>query len=614
MHKQSTLASAGLCAGLLVFAVLPVSAAWTLNDTQTRLTDGNWTLTVAADGQDLTITASAAATWDDLDLTDVERDTAVDDAPGYRVTAIGAAAFKQKTIKSITAPDVVTIANGSSAANGAFYSAGLTNVSFAALTTIGNYAFQSCSGLTRAKFPSVTAIGNYAFSGCGAFTNIEVNADIASIGSYAFARTSSFQACVLKSFQPTTLPKLEMIGEKAFFGSSGSNLQGDFYCPALTNLGFQALRQSAITSFRAPKLTYLGDNAFSACASLTDVEVSADITYIGASAFARTSTGQTCVLKTFHPTTLPRLEMIGAQAFYGKNGSALEGDFHCPALTNLGNQALSSSKITSFRAPALTNLLAGTFQNCQSLTNVDIGAVISIGDRAFNHCGGLTNVVLCADIVSIGIYAFADETNWKRCWLKGLQPTTLPKLVSIGNNAFQGNQGCDLEGEFTFPALTSLGASAFPKSKITAFRAPKLESVGASALSDCTMLSNVVIRGGGTLGNSCITGMKCRALIDVLGPAPTSIGTTAISASTKNAANKDNPYPQVRVAHVRDLDGWKTLDGVTFTPFETARENATHRKYLGDTPEKRTKGLITGRGTFWLVDADSNKATYLSLR
>ena len=66
--------------------------------------------------------------------------------------------------------------------------------------------------------------------------------------------------------------------------------------------------------------------------------------------------------------------------------------------------------------------------------------------------------------------------------------------------------------------------------------------------------------------------------------------------------------------HVRDLDGWETLDGVTFTPFETARENATHRKYLGDTPEKRTKGLITGRGTFWLVDADSNKATYLSLR
>ena len=182
MHKSSTLVSAGLCAGLLASAALPALAAWTLNDTQTKLTDGNWTLTVAADGQDLTVTASAATTWGDLDLTDVERDTAVGDAPGYRVTAIGAAAFKSKSgLKSITAPDVVSIANGINA-NGAFYGAGLTNVSFAALATIGNYAFQSCSGLTRAKFPAVTAIGNYAFNACKAFTNIEVNAGIASIG------------------------------------------------------------------------------------------------------------------------------------------------------------------------------------------------------------------------------------------------------------------------------------------------------------------------------------------------------------------------------------------------------------------------------------------------
>ena len=223
MHKSSTLASAGLCAGLLASAVLPASAAWTLNDTHTKLTDGNWTLTVTASGQDLTVTASAATTWGDLDLTDVGRDT-----DGYRVTAIGAAAFKQKTIKSITAPDVVTIANGSNA-NGAFYGSGLTNVSFAALTTVGNYAFQSCSGLTRAKFPAVTAIGNYAFSFCGAFTNIEVSADIASIGSFAFARTSTYQACVLKTFQPTTLPKLEMIGAQAFYGKNGSALEGDFH-------------------------------------------------------------------------------------------------------------------------------------------------------------------------------------------------------------------------------------------------------------------------------------------------------------------------------------------------------------------------------------------------
>ena len=582
MYRQSTIASAGLCAGLLVFAVLPVSAAWTLNDAHTQLTDGNWTLTVAANGQNLTITASAAATWDDLDLTDVEQDTA-----GYKVTAIGAAAFKSKSgLKSIHAPDVVSIANGSNA-NGAFYGTGLTNVSFAALTTIGNYAFQSCSGLTRAKFPSVTAIGNYAFSSCRAFTNIEVNADIASIGAYAFARTSSQDSCVLRTFLPTTLPALVSIGEKAFFGTRGSNLEGDFVCPVLTDFGGQAMRSSKITSFRAPSLTYLGDNAFNGSANLTNVEVSADIMYIGANAFSRTSTGQTCVLKTFQPTTLPRLEIIGAQAFFGASGSALEGDFLCPALTNLGNQALISSKITSFRAPSLTY----------------------VGNKAFNACPNLTNVEFSAGLTYIGADAFSRTATYQVSYLKSFQPTTLPKLVSIGNNAFLGNWDCDLEGDFYCPALTNLGTAAFYRAKITSFRAPKLESVAARAFNYCPAISNVVIRGGGAFGDNCLNGTSVNgAIINVLGPAPASIGANAILATSNHA------YPQVRVAHTRDVDGWETLAGATFTPFETAKANATHKKYLGDTPEKRTKGLITGRGTFWLVDADYAKQTILSLQ
>ena len=61
MRRQSTLATAGLCAGFLAFSSLPASAAWMLNGTS--LTDGNWNLTVSVSGNNLTVTASAATTW-----------------------------------------------------------------------------------------------------------------------------------------------------------------------------------------------------------------------------------------------------------------------------------------------------------------------------------------------------------------------------------------------------------------------------------------------------------------------------------------------------------------------------------------------------------------------
>ena len=583
MHKQSTIASAGLCAGLLVFAALSASAEWTLNDARTQLTDGNWKLTVTADGQNLTVTGMTAGSGD-LDLSDVENDTA-----GYKVVAIGAAAFNRKTgLTSFRAPDVTSIANGAGSNSGPFLGCtGLTTVSVVAATTIGNRAFQGCSKLVDVSIGAATMIGDYAFSSCSVLTNVEFGAGLTSIGAYAFARTSSQDRCVVKTIRPTTLPALVSIGEKAFFGARGSNLEGDLHFPALTDLGKQAFESSQVTSFRAPSLTYLGDQVFCGSPYLTNVEVSAGLTSIGAKVFARTSTYQTCPLQTFKPTTLPALVSIGAQAFFGASGSALQGDFLCPVLTNLGSQAVWSSKITSFRAPSLTYL----------------------GDKAFNACPNLTNVEVSAGLTYIGADAFSRTATYEVSYLKSFQPTTLPALGSIGAQAFFGNWGSNLEGDFYCPALTNLGASAFNRAQITSFRAPRLKDVAANAFRYCSGLTNVIIRGGGMLGNYCINGTTADgAIINVLGAAPTSIGTAAIANSGNHA------YPQVRVAHTRDVDGWETLEGVTFTPFEIAKDNATYKKYLGDTPEKRTRGLITGRGTFWLVDNDHSRQTFVILQ
>ena len=59
------------------------------------------------------------------------------------------------------------------------------------VTSIGNYAFSSCSLLTNVGIPnSVTSIGDVAFAWCSSLTNIVIPNSVTSIGFYAFSDCS----------------------------------------------------------------------------------------------------------------------------------------------------------------------------------------------------------------------------------------------------------------------------------------------------------------------------------------------------------------------------------------------------------------------------------------
>ena len=60
-------------------------------------------------------------------------------------------------------------------------------------TSIGKYAFSSCSNLTEASFPSATSIGNYAFYSCSKLTTIYVGTESDTV--CTLSNTNAFSNC-----------------------------------------------------------------------------------------------------------------------------------------------------------------------------------------------------------------------------------------------------------------------------------------------------------------------------------------------------------------------------------------------------------------------------------
>ena len=126
---------------------------------------------------------------------------------GYTVTAIGAAAFRNKTnITNITIPETVT-----SIGSRAFQNTGIRYITIPdSVTTLGHSAFMDCASLetvilgsgiqtidtntfanctsftTLSNYDSVTSIGATAFSGCTSLTILRLKENVATIKATAF--------------------------------------------------------------------------------------------------------------------------------------------------------------------------------------------------------------------------------------------------------------------------------------------------------------------------------------------------------------------------------------------------------------------------------------------
>lgn len=68
------------------------------------------------------------------------------------------------------------------------------------VTSIGEWAFMSCTSMTNITIPSsITIIGNYAFQYCRGITVIDIPSSVNSIGQYAFQNCSALTTVTIPS-------------------------------------------------------------------------------------------------------------------------------------------------------------------------------------------------------------------------------------------------------------------------------------------------------------------------------------------------------------------------------------------------------------------------------
>jgi BspA type Leucine rich repeat region (6 copies) len=330
------------------------------------------------------------------------------------------------------------------------------------ITSIGMNAFLNDYFLFSVTIPTnVTSIGVDAFENCPALNSVYCEGKPPTVASGAF-----MNAFLAKIYY---LPGVS---------GWGSTLGGQ---PAAPQIGYATVSGAiTITNYSVPDafvtipaiinslpVVGIASNAFSHCATLTNLTIPASVTNIMEGAF------QQCGLLT-------AISVDTNNPFYSSTNGVLL-DINQDTLVEFPAGFLGSYTIPG----SVTNISPGAFAGCAGLTNLVIpNTFYSIGTNAFLNCTSLQTLTMAGSITNISLFAFMNCVN-----LATLNISS--NLTTIGNGAFWN---CSSLTKISIPATVN--------------------SIGSGAFTECTNLTTVVIPAGVTnLGNGVF--LECSNLVNV---------------------------------------------------------------------------------------------------
>ena len=184
----------------------------------------------------------------------------------FRVTEIGASAFSEKKVKSVTLPMGLK-----SIGDNAFMSSTISEISIpATVTNIGKGAFSNIPTLKTISVPnSVKTIGHSCFVACTGLTEVKLPARLEKL------ENSMFRGC--RSLTKVTLPQnIDKIDTGTF---EDCKALAHINLPqSVTTIGQNAFKNTALTEVPVTtSLKLIDSNAFEGCNGLTSVSLPASV-------------------------------------------------------------------------------------------------------------------------------------------------------------------------------------------------------------------------------------------------------------------------------------------------------------------------------------------------